>query len=177
LNTELISPEYISQLRQVKWLGCSGQRSAEIGEFAKDIDAKTVLDYGCGVNPEGLANGLRSLGFAATSYDPAVPGFDESPDERDLVICLDVLEHIEPDKLDNVLAHLFGLAKAGVLLLISTTEATKLLPDGRNAHLIVQGPGWWIRKIQKASGPKWKIARAVYEPQGAVYLKIIKAKT
>ena len=38
-------------------------------------------------------------------YDPAFPEYGE-PRGADLVCCIDVLEHIEPDLLDNVLDDL-----------------------------------------------------------------------
>ena len=34
-------------------------------------------------------------------------------------------------------------------LIIATSPAKKFLPDGRNAHLIVETPGWWKDKIEK----------------------------
>ena len=34
-------------------------------------------------------------------------------------------------------------------LLIDTREAIKTLPDGRNAHLIIEGKDWWTEKVTK----------------------------
>jgi hypothetical protein len=34
-------------------------------------------------------------------------------------------------------------------LFIALAPATKSLPDGRNAHLIVRGAGWWRKHLRK----------------------------
>ena len=39
-------------------------------------------------------------------YDPAIPEWSAPPAPRRFVACIDVLEHIEPDLLDNVLDDL-----------------------------------------------------------------------
>jgi hypothetical protein len=89
-------------------------------------------------------------------YDPGIPGKDHLPKPADLVVCTDVLEHIEPELLDGVLRHLYLLAGRGAYLVIATRLARELLPDGRNAHLIVQEPPWWLAKL-KAQG--WRKLR------------------
>ena len=33
-------------------------------------------------------------------------------------------------------------------IVLSTREAKKTLSDGRNAHLIVKSPIWWIKKFE-----------------------------
>jgi hypothetical protein len=64
-----------------------------------------------------------------------------------MVACIDVLEHIEPDLIDNVLDDLQRLTQEIGFYSISTEPAEKTLPDGRNAHLILQSPHWWLNKI------------------------------
>jgi hypothetical protein len=64
-----------------------------------------------------------------------------------MVTCIDVLEHIEPDCLDNVLDDLERLAEVLVFLTIHTGPAAKVLSDGRNAHLTQQPIEWWLPKI------------------------------
>ena len=60
---------------------------------------------------------------------------------------LDVLEHIEPECLDAVLDHMARLTQKAILLTVTTIPAAKNLADGRNAHLIVEPPEWWIPKL------------------------------
>jgi hypothetical protein len=64
-----------------------------------------------------------------------------------MVACIDVLEHIEPDCLDDVLDHLKHLTGKIGFFTVSCIPAKKTLPDGRNAHLIQESPEWWLPKI------------------------------
>jgi hypothetical protein len=80
-------------------------------------------------------------------YDPAVPGWDEKPDSAQLVCSIDVLEHIEPELIDNVLDDLQGLVEFFGFFTIHTGPAKKVLSDGRNAHLIQEGPEYWLPKL------------------------------
>jgi 2-polyprenyl-3-methyl-5-hydroxy-6-metoxy-1,4-benzoquinol methylase len=68
---------------------------------------------------------------------------DAAPEPHDIVACTDVLEHIEPDCLDDVLKDIRRCTKKVAFLLIATRPAIKVLADGRNAHLIQQPYTWW----------------------------------
>lgn len=114
-------------------------------QLKEETGSETVLDYGAGKRTLGIALG-RPDWF--NEYDPAVPAIASEPVQADLVVCADVLEHIEPDKLDDVLDHLRKLAKKALFVVISTRESTKTLADGRNAHLIVQDGPWWKAKLE-----------------------------
>tara|TARA_R110001592_G_scaffold132485_4_gene347126 strand:- start:221 stop:490 length:270 start_codon:yes stop_codon:yes gene_type:complete len=59
-----------------------------------------------------------------------------------------VLEHIEPQLIDNVIEHLISKFNKKALLIISLKESKTILPDGNNAHLIVKPYDWWIEKIK-----------------------------
>lgn len=115
------------------------------GDVKKLIDrygAKSVLDYGCGQGSLG-----RTLGPIVQEYDPAIPGKDVLPLPVDLVVCTDVLEHIEPECLGNVLDHLRALSRQACFVVISTRAAKKFLADGRNAHLIVETDDFWRKHL------------------------------
>ena len=58
-----------------------------------------------------------------------------------------MLEHIEPELLDNVLDDLKRVTKRAALFTVHVKPAVKVLPDGRNAHLIQQPPSWWLPKF------------------------------
>ena len=107
----------------------------------------TLLDYGCGSNlslRETLAP-QRKLTYQA--YDPGVPEYSGDPEPSDMVVCVDVLEHIEPEFLDDVLDHLMHLTQGVIFCSINTGPAGKTLSDGRNAHLIQQPMEWWLPRI------------------------------
>lgn len=112
---------------------------------------KSVLDYGCGKGT--LAKALT--GFRVEEYDPGIPGKDGPPVRCDLVVALDVLEHIEPDCLDAVLRQIAELSSGVVFVVISTKLSKRLMADGRDTHLSLHDDAWWASKVT-ASGFKIK---------------------
>jgi hypothetical protein len=113
-----------------------------ITETYKEFKAKSLLDYGCG---KGML--AKNLDFPIWEYDPAVPGKEDAPRPADMVVCVDVLEHIEPDYLPAVLTDLARCTMCIGYFIIGTRAAGKTLPDGRNTHLIQQGLDWWTEKL------------------------------
>ncbi len=152
-----ISPEYVKQNAELharpKGYGGDGARHAgAIVKLAEAAGALSLLDYGAGQRrlSEALREHHKGAFHTITDYDPAIPKISMRPEAHDLVACTDVLEHVEPEYLDNVLADLIALAKRGLYLEIATRPANKTLPDGRNAHLIIETPEWWIDKLSTA---------------------------
>lgn len=105
-----------------------------------------LLDYGAGKGR--LREGLALIpGTGKVDYTPFEPANDEwskEPEPHDVVACIDVLEHIEPECLDAVLADLRRCMKTAGLFTVHTGRAIKTLPDGRNAHLIQRPASWWL---------------------------------
>jgi len=127
----------------------SGAKYAQfVLETMRRTKSSTVLDYGCGKGTLG-----KALGAFVANYDPAVPEWAEMPSPSDLVVCTDVLEHIEPEQLEAVISHIRRLALRAVLFVIACREAKKTLADGRNAHLIVEPPEWWIELLSERFKP------------------------
>jgi hypothetical protein len=104
----------------------------------------SVLDYGAGKGT--LA---KALPFPIAEYDPAITGKTESPKPADLVVCTDVLEHVEPEHLIFVLDDLRRCTRRLGYFTIHTGPAMKTLPDGRNTHLIQKSLQWWKKKLDK----------------------------
>lgn len=150
---DLASPAYIETQRALhaapRGYGAGGHAWAEtVRALAEQYDCWSVLDYGCGRGT--LAPALGGDRLTVREYDPAIKGKDALPSFADLVVSTDVLEHIEPDKLDAVLRHIRGLARKVAFLVINTRIANKVLPDGRNAHLIVEPVAWWDARLEAA---------------------------
>jgi len=122
-----------------------GGDAAECSAIVSGWPGSTVLDYGCGQGH--LGRRLRDLEFQVEEYDPAIPGKDNEPSKVDIVVCADVLEHIEPELLGNVLLHLYTLTRKFLVLIIATKPSNKIMADGRSAHLIVQDADWWHFKL------------------------------
>ena len=55
---------------------------------------------------------------------------------------------MEPEYIDQVFDDLQRVVSNLGYFTIAVTPATKILEDGRNAHLIVQPVEWWEQKIQ-----------------------------
>lgn len=123
--------------------GVSGQKYLNhVIEIAQAVGTQDILDYGCGKST--LAHNLP---FIIKQYDPAIPKFAAEPQPADVVVCTDVLEHVEPELIDNVLQHLASLTKKAGFFTAATRPAKKTLSDGRNAHILVKSGNWWIQKI------------------------------
>ena len=82
------------------------------------------------------------------NYDPCIEGLGEKK-PCDLVVCIDVMEHIEPESLEDVLKDINALMNKVGYFTIHTQPAMKHLADGRNAHLIQQPYTWWSEKLSK----------------------------
>lgn len=155
--------------RHRKAYGSSGGGWAKtIISIADHYKTKDILDYGCGKGT--LA---AKMPFPIHEYDPAVDGKEALPDAADIVVCTDVLEHIEPEYLEEVLNHLQSLVNVCGFFTIATREAKKLLPDGRNAHLTVQPADWWLAHLQR----RFKIVRwEVDERQKGEIVTLVKRR-
>lgn len=111
---------------------------------------ETMLDYGSGkgMQYEELNLHAKWGGIRPTCYDPGYPPLAQKPEGHfDGVICTDVAEHWAPDFVDEYLLDVIGYAKKFAFFCIFTEEARKYLPDGRNAHLTVRPPSWWIERV------------------------------
>lgn len=147
-DADRITPAYramqIAMHADPRGYGGKGQRWAKTVQYLATQQfgpSLSVLDYGCGQGSLGRA--LAASGIAVRDYDPAIPGKDGPPQFADIVVCTDVLEHVEPAFLHQVLAHLRQLARRAVFVSVALHPAQKMLPDGRNAHLIIHSADWW----------------------------------
>jgi hypothetical protein len=115
-----------------------------IRHMANLYKAVSFLDYGSGGN-RWVAKMFPLA--AVQSYDPAIPDLAAPAAPADMLISCDVLEHIEPELLGNVLQDMKRCTRHCAFVTIATRPAKKVLPDGRNAHLIVQPADWWLPRV------------------------------
>jgi len=113
-----------------------------------ELKPKSIIDFGCGQST--LADELSAAsGAPATRYDPAIPQYSQKPEGKfDLLINVDVLEHIPEDELEPIIAEMAGFAKHAIIV-IDTGPAVLILPDGRNAHVTQQDQDWWAERLGK----------------------------
>jgi hypothetical protein len=118
-----------------------------VKQIIEQFQITSISDYGAG--KKNLLKALKSqydVNLPYFPYDPAFPEYGP-PQPADLVCCIDVLEHIEPEFLQNVLDDLKAITTNYGFFSIHTGPAVKLLADGRNAHLIQQPSSWWLPKL------------------------------
>lgn len=151
----LISESYRAQNQSLHESGVFGTVAKAyaplVAQVVNKLEVQHVLDYGCGSNVslmKAIAD-KKMVGhaFKYQAYDPCVPQYAAPPVSAEMVACIDVLEHIEPDSIDEVLDHLYELTEAVGFFSVNCRPAMKVLPDGRNAHLIQQPPEWWLPRI------------------------------
>lgn len=112
---------------------------------------RSILDYGCG---QSRLLEILDLGYPVelNRYDPAIPDFAEKPAVTvDLLINIDVLEHIEEPDLDAVLAEMRAACRDAIII-VDTSPASAVLPDGRNAHVTLRPPEWWRDRLSAVFG-------------------------
>jgi len=117
-------------------------------DFIIDQNPQTILDFGCGKGNLIQTLKVQFPDKTITGYDPANSEFDYSIDNKvyDLIYSTDVLEHIEPEFIDQTLAYLSTKSRY-IYHLIALSPAKLILANGRNAHLIQETPEWWKQKF------------------------------
>lgn len=152
LITSAYRSEQVALHMSPRGYGQRGRKWADtVANLMVEYRCGSLLDYGCGQG--SLVTDLRQregMVWRLAEYDPAIPGKDAAPTFADLVVCTDVLEHVEPELLANVLTHLRQLARHAVFVVVSLVETAKVLSDGRNAHLTIQPREWWQQQFEAA---------------------------
>src|ERR1700693_4012363 len=68
----------------------------DIAKLLQKMDTQDLLDYG-----REKTTLAQNLPFTIKKYDPTIQKYKHLPAPADLVVCTDVLEHIEPEMLDS----------------------------------------------------------------------------
>jgi hypothetical protein len=154
MSSKTISDDYLNEQKKLHENPNYGVASTKFAATVADLIGKakctSVTDYGAG--KKRLWETLKQLGATENityqPFDPAFPDYGQ-PLPADLVCCIDVLEHIEPELLNNVLAELASLITKIGFFTIHQGPAAKTLSDGRNAHLIQQPSSWWLPRLSQ----------------------------
>ena len=143
------SDEYLKELERLhskSKFGSGKSIPRPVKELLDSGEIKSMLDFGSGKGLTSDAIREQYPDIELYTYDPVTSPI-ELPEAVDLVYSSDVLEHVEPTLLDETLQDLFNRAQKYQYHLIACHPAKKVLSDGRNAHLIIEQPKWWKRKL------------------------------
>ncbi len=127
-----------------------GNTSVRNGRFLRPdiklLRPASIIDYGCGQSR--LLDQLElDYPVETRRYDPAIPAFSKKPEGVfDLLINVDVLEHIPEPDLDPVIEEMRSLCRNAILI-VDTIPAKLILPNGENAHATIKPKDWWAQKL------------------------------
>jgi hypothetical protein len=153
-----ISSEYQQLIRELHEREDSfggGRHVHVVAQLMRKFNVGTLSDYGAG--KMRLAEVLRkefALQFDYFPYDPAFPEYGVAT-PADLVCCIEVLEHIEPDHIDAVLEELASITVKYGFFTVHCAESGKVLADGRNAHILQRPISWWLTKLSHNFEIQW----------------------
>lgn len=126
-----------------------------IKQLVAEHQPERLLDFGSGKGFQYLVRRHHEAwgGLLPYCYDVGVRQLAELPAGTfGGVICTDVLEHIEerdlPAVLDTILSKCEG--QGFLFLAISCRPTKKKLPDGRDVHVTIKPPSWWVGTLKSA---------------------------
>jgi len=172
---KLISKEYKKILQEIHIAGRWGNESIKpwmleiIEKHLEKYNISNILDYGAGYPGLKSVLGGKYSKYNVTEYDPGIESKSNTPEPQEYVVCSDVLEHIEPEFIDNVLDDLKRVITNKGFFTISCREALMILSDGRNAHLIQKPREWWKEKLLK----RFNVIEETYIEKGKEQLRVL----
>jgi len=147
----LISKEYAAEQQKLHedrpdYGAASVKYAPIVSSIIEKLKVQQLLDYGCG---KGRLFKNLNVGheMQLQAYDPGVPAFSGEPSPSEMVACIDVLEHIEPEYLQDVIDDLERVTKEVLFASVHMGPAGKTLSDGRNAHLTQEPVMWWLPQL------------------------------
>lgn len=142
--------EYI-QVHRTRKYGDTGWRSFPfILPHLLALRPDSLIDFGCGQSDLAFRLAQHAGIASVTRYDPAIVELSNRPEaQHDVLVNVDVLEHIPDEELDNAIADMASLAKNAIIV-IDTAPARLKLSDGRNAHVSLHDEGTWEQRLRKS---------------------------
>jgi len=121
ISEEFRSEQYKRHITDPEYGGEAVEYSAHISNVINQTQVGDVLDYGCGKGELG-ANLELDHRVRVHLYDPAIPDIAEAPEPQDMVVCVNVLDYVEKDCIEDVLDDLKRCTKHIIFIVISENE-------------------------------------------------------
>ncbi|MEM8791725.1 MAG: class I SAM-dependent methyltransferase [Pseudomonadota bacterium] len=172
------------------FLGWSlSKHTGAIRSLIDESGSKHLLDYGAGkaasytvpagADPAGAVRAHAEWpGVSVHCYDPGHPPFSTLEDGPfDGVISTDVVEHLAPFDVAWTLDEMFARARRFVYVVAACYPAKKVLPNGRNAHSVIEPPYWWHQQMaltaRRYPDVDWRLVCETRGPLGAKVRNVI----
>jgi len=156
-----ISKEYRKQIEEYhakkSWGGAVRGREQELNMYMKMTNSSSILDYGSGSGDYKRHTHWtwEDPGYTIHEYEPGKPELAGDPPVCDASICIDVMEHIETDKVDNVIKHIYDKTNHWTYQNIALGAANGAFPNHVNLHLTIKPADWWMEKLT----PYWDLVK------------------
>lgn len=159
----------IHETKPKHWAGTTVRKYIPIiKELVAQYKPTRMLDYGCGKGYQYLAHRIHEQwgGILPYCYDVGVRQLSGKPEGKfQGLICTDVLEHVEEQDADDIIADALSFLSSGFAFFSISCRPCKdiILPDGRNGHINQQTPEWWSKKFEKHLRPQTFLVRLAFD--------------
>ena len=104
----------------------------QISTIINAIQCDTALDYGAG---KGELHRHLELDHrvAVHLYDPAIPAISHAPEPQEIVLCINVLDHVEEASIDAVLDDLKRCTQRTIFMVLNEDRPME----------------WWLPKVME----------------------------
>lgn len=135
----------------------TGKIAREVKRLVDIVKPERMLDYGCGKGMQYLHQRLHESwgGMLPYCYDIGVPAISTKPEGVfEGILCCDVMEHIDPQDVDEILDDIFISTNPDrlsfVAFQIDIHPSKKVFKETmEDLHLCVQPPEWWMPKFDR----------------------------
>lgn len=137
-----------AQLHRDPRYGAGSGAARLVAQVIQQVGTTELLDYGAGKG--GLGQTLKSLlaqPLQVRHYEPARPEWAAAPQPAAFVACIEVLEHVEPELLDNVLDDLQRVTVNQGFFSIQTATAPGTPAPAGAEPTILQPSRWWLPRL------------------------------
>jgi hypothetical protein len=113
--------------------------------------SSTLLDYGSGKGFQySTLNTDSYWNVSVDCYDFAIPEFKTLQDKKyDGVLCMDMLDLVPEEEIDQVLTDIFSRATKFVYIVIRNWPSKKVFEDGNSISVNMNSKEWWDNKISQ----------------------------